>query len=278
MLVDLGRLDVLTGVSRAGDLVGDEIVARAGTGLVREFAPASVVDAEAVVSGRPGLLMTSGAPGGAYAVIRSAGIPVVVNSEWREATALARAEWLKYVALFLNEERTAGRLYRVMKERYRALSARATARPQKPVVMTGYSSRGSFAIAGGRSYVAALIGDAGGRYVWADNTAAGFANVDLEAQIRRAADADVWINGNAWQSLTAMLEDEPRYAEFKAYRLRQVWVFERRVTPSGGNDYWSRGVSHPDLVLADLVRIFHPSLLPGHAFEWYMQVPAAPAR
>jgi iron complex transport system substrate-binding protein len=75
-----------------------------------------------------------------------------------------------------------------------------------------------------------------------------------------------------------MLQDEPRYAEFKAYRLRQVWVFERRVTPSGGNDYWSRGVSHPDLVLADLVRIFHPSLLPGHAFEWYMQVPAAPAR
>ena len=30
----------------------------------------------------------------------------------------------------------------------------------------------------------------------------------------------------------------------------------------------------PDLVLADLVKIFHPTLTPDHAFEWYMPVPA----
>ena len=67
-----------------------------------------------------------------------------------------------------------------------------------------------------------------------------------------------------------MLDDEPRYAEFKAYQTGQVWVYERRQTPGGGNDYWSRSVSHPDLVLADLVKIFHPSLMPDHMFEWYM--------
>jgi iron complex transport system substrate-binding protein len=122
--------------------------------------------------------------------------------------------------------------------------------------------------------VAALIADAGGRYAWADNTAAAGATIELEAQLGRAANADIWINGGGWKNLAAMLEDEPRYAEFKAYRQGQVWVYERRVTPAGGNDYWSRSVSHPDLVLADLVKIFHPSLLPNRAFEWYMQVPA----
>ena len=71
-----------------------------------------------------------------------------------------------------------------------------------------------------------------------------------------------------------MVKDEPRYAEFKAYRTGQVWVYERRVTPTGGNDYWSRAVSHPDLVLADLVKIFHPGLVPQHEFQWYIQVPA----
>ena len=204
--------------------------------------------------------MTGGATSAALAVIRSAGMPVVANTEWLEPTALARAEWLKYMALFLNEERAAQQLYGAMKARYRALSARATARPEdeSPLVMTGRSTRGDFVIAGGRSYVAALINDAGGRYAWADNTAAGSATVDLEAQIRRAGNADIWINGGGWQSLAAMLEDEPRYAEFKAYRTGQVWVYERRVTPAGGNDYWSRSVSHPDLVLADLVKIFHP--------------------
>ena len=53
-----------------------------------------------------------------------------------------------------------------------------------------------------------------------------------------------------------------------------MWVYERRVTPAGANDYWSRAVSHPDLVLADLVKIFHPSLVPEHEFQWYIQVPA----
>ncbi len=53
-----------------------------------------------------------------------------------------------------------------------------------------------------------------------------------------------------------------------------MWVYERRVTPAGANDYWSRSVTHPDLVLADLVKIFHPQLAPDHTFEWYMPVAA----
>lgn len=276
LLVDLGRLDVLTGVARLDHLVGDEILERASTGKVRGFAPTLAIDAELVVSSRPSLLMTGGSSSAALAVIRSAGIAVVGNTEWLETTALARAEWLKYMALFLNEERAAQRHYTAMKGRYRALSARATSLPEtaKPLVMAGRGTRGDFVIAGGRSYVAVLIRDAGGRYVWAENTSAGAPTMDLETQIRRAVDADIWINGGGWRDLAAMVEDEPRYAEFKAYRQAQVWVYERRVTPTGGNDYWSRSVSHPDLVLADLVKIFHPSLLPNHAFEWYMQVPA----
>ena len=107
------------------------------------------------------------------------------------------------MALFLNEERAAQRLYGEMKARYRSLSARATAVADdaKPMVMTGRGTRGDFVIAGGRSYVAALIRDAGGRYVWADNAAQGSVTIDLEAQIRRAANADIWINGGGWQNL-----------------------------------------------------------------------------
>ena len=190
LLVDLQRLDVLTGVSQMKYLTGDEILKRAASGQVREFAPISTIDAELVVSQRPGVLMTGGATSAALAVIRSAGIPVVANNEWLEPTALARAEWLKYMALFLNEERAAQRLYGEMKGRYNGLSARAMAVPEdrKPTVMTGRGTRGDFVIAGGRSYVAALIKDAGGRYVWADNTAEGSATIDLEAQIRRAGE------------------------------------------------------------------------------------------
>lgn len=276
LLVDLGRLDVLTGVSTKKFLIGDEIVTRANSGQVREFAPVSVIDTELVVSARPALFMTGGSPSAELGVIRRAGIPIVANHEWLEPTALARAEWLKYMAVFLNEERAGQRLYGEMKARYRALSARAAAIPdaRKPAVMTGRGARGEFVIAGGRSYVAGLITDAGGRYVWADNDATGSETIDLEAQLARARNADIWINGGGWPSLGAMVQDEPRYGLFKAYRTGQVWVYERRVTPTGGNDYWSRAVSHPDLVLADLVKIFHPELVPDHELQWYLPVAA----
>ena len=58
LLVDLRRLDVLTGVSQMKYLTGDEILKRAASGQVREFAPISTIDAELVVSQRPGVLMT----------------------------------------------------------------------------------------------------------------------------------------------------------------------------------------------------------------------------
>jgi iron complex transport system substrate-binding protein len=276
LLVDLDRVDVLTGVSALSVIDSPLVEARIKAGKVVEFAKVGlVVDAERVVTSKPALLMAGGASNPTLPVIRSAGIPVVANTEWLESTALGRAEWLKYMALFLNEERKAQGLYGAMKGRYRALSARATALPEsaRPLVMAGRSTRGTFVIAGGRSYVASLIAHAGGRYVWTDNTAVGSASVDFEAQLRRAANADIWINGGGWTSLAAMLDDEPRYAEFKAYQRRQVWVYERRLTPAGGNDYWSRSITHPDIVLADLVKIFHPALMPTHAFEWYMPVP-----
>lgn len=277
LLADLERADVITGVAQGAVVDDAAVVERIRSGKVTEFARnVTVIDVERVVTSKPAMLMSGGAANTTLAVIRNAGVPVVANTEWLEPTALARAEWLKYMAMFLNEERKAEALYGAMKARYRAISARALEWPEgeRPRIMTGRSTRGVFVIAGGRSYVAAYIKDAGGRYVWPENTAGGSSSVDLEAQIIRAASADIWINGGGWTNRQAMLEDEPRYQEFKAFRDNQVWVYERRQTPAGGNDYWSRGVTHPDLVLADLVKIFHPRLTPGHAFAWYMQVPA----
>ncbi len=275
LLVDLHRLDVLTGVATKRFLIGDAILERLRGGAIREFAPASVIDTELVASQHPSMLMTGGSPSAELSVVRHAGVPVVADNEWLEATALARGEWLKFMAVFLNEDRKAQQLYNDVKARYRALSAKANAVPdaQKPTVMTGRGNRGDFVIAGGRSYAAALIRDAGGRYVWADNFAAGAPTIDLELQLQRAGNADIWINGGGWASLAAMVKDEPRYGFFKAFKTGQVWVYERRMTDSGANDYWVSAVAHPDLVLADLVKIFHPKLAAAHDFQWYLPLP-----
>jgi iron complex transport system substrate-binding protein len=277
LLADLGRMDVLTGVAQRNVIMDTEAEARINAGHVMEFARIGrQIDVERVVAARPSLLMAGGGSMPALSVVKAGGVPVVTNTEWLEPSALGRAEWIKFMALFLNEERKAQSVHEAMRARYRSLSARALSvrESERPLVMTGRSTRGLFTIAGGRSYVAALIKDAGGRYAFADNPAVASASVDLESQIQRAANADVWINGGGWVSLPAMLDDEPRYVAFKAYRQGQVWTYERRQKPSGANDYWSRGITHPDELLADLVKIFHPRLAPEHVFEWYVPVPA----
>jgi iron complex transport system substrate-binding protein len=281
LLTDLGRIDVLTGVAQRDAITDPDIQRRIASGAAIEFARVGlVVDAERVVAARPSLLMIGSSANRAVPAIRAAGIPVVPNAEWLERTALGRAEWLKYMAIFLNEEGRAQSLYGAMKARYRSLAERTTAirAAERPLVMTGRSSNGMFTISGGKSYVAALIADAGGRYAWSDDTAPGIITVDMEAQIAQAAGADVWINGGGWKSRRAMVEQEPRYAAFKAFREGRVFVYERRQTASGANDYWARSVTHPDVVLADLIKIFHPALARDHTFEWYMPVPESGAR
>ena len=225
-LADLDRVDVLAGVARFDTITDSHVDARVKAGRVVQFAPNGQIDVERVAIEKPSVLINGGAATATLTAVRHAGVPVVANTEWLESTALGRAEWLKYMALFVNEERKATALFDAMNGRYQTLRARATALPasNRPLVMTGIAINGAFHIAGGRSYVAALIADAGGRYVWADNADSGAPTVDLEAQLRRAANADIWINGGGWKNLAAMLDEEPRNALFKAYATSR-WVY-----------------------------------------------------
>jgi iron complex transport system substrate-binding protein len=275
LLADLDRVDVLTGLAQTRYATAQRVVDRIAQGHVTEYAGNEVIDTELVISKAPDVVLQSGGYTAALNALRKAGIAVVAIVEWQEPTALGRAEWLKYMALFLNEEEKAQRSFNAIRDRYFALRARAAEIPaqKRPRVMSGKMYRGMFGIPGGQSYVAKMIADAGGIYVWQDNPSTGTLSVDLEIQIARAADADVWINGDAWKSLSAMLAEEERYKEFKPFRLGSVWYYHRIVHENGGLDYWSRGLTRPDLILGDLIKIFHPELAADHEFVWYKQIP-----
>ena len=276
LLVELGHVEVLTGINEARYVTTEPVLDRIREGQVIEYARNYVINAELVISKAPSIVMAGGGYPEEYRTIRKAGIPVVVNAEWEETSAIGRAEWIKYMALFLNEEGKAQRSFDEIRDRYMKLRERTRGIPEnaRPLVMTGAASRGMFEVSGGASYVAELIADAGGRYVWSDDTSTGVKTVDLEAQIARAASADFWINGGQWKSLREMLLEEPRYREFKPVREGRVWLYDRLVNAAGAFDYWSRGVTRPDLILADLIKIFHPELGLDHEFVWYRQVPA----
>ncbi|MEM9037191.1 MAG: ABC transporter substrate-binding protein [Actinomycetota bacterium] len=270
----LGRVDDLVGVSSLGFVSSEAVLARSADLI--EYSSEGVLDTEVVLTAGADVLMTQGTEDEGYQLLRDAGLPVVANAEWLEPTPLGRAEWIKYMAVLFNEEAAATEQFESVEADYDAVVALAggVADEDRPSIMTGADFGGSFFAAGGDSYVAQLIADAGGAYVWSDNADTGSLELDLEAQLERAGDAEIWINGSTfWPSLSGMLDEEPRYGEFASHASGQVWVYNRIQNENGGVDYFERGVTRPDLVLADLLKIFHPELAEDHEFEWYQQVP-----
>lgn len=88
--------------------------------------------------------------------------------------------------------------------------------------------------------------------------------------LERAANADYWLNfSQAWQSAKDLIADDNRYADFQAVKTGNLYNNNGRVNANGGNDYWEGGISNPDIVLADLIKILHPEILPNHQLFYY---------
>ena len=275
-LQELGVLHVLTGVSSHGLVVSPAIRERIAVGAVVEYAPTFQIDAELVIAEAPEILMTSGFADPTHQVLSDAGVTLVANTEWLESSPLARAEWIKYVALFSNREAAAEAFFAKIVQRYEALQAAVKELGSRPSVQTGFVFGGIWYASGGDSYVARLLADAGAGYVWADNDQATAIQLDLEAQLDRAQDAEFWLDVSVfWTSLEDALSEDSRYAEFSAFQSGNVWNPTRIVGEGGGLDFYERGVTRPDLVLSDLIKIFHPELLPDHEMVWYERLPSA---
>jgi iron complex transport system substrate-binding protein len=54
-----------------------------------------------------------------------------------------------------------------------------------------------------------------------------------------------------------------------------VYNNDARVNANGGNAYYEEGAAHPSLILADLIAIFHPELLPDHELAFFRRLEAA---
>jgi len=142
-----------------------------------------------------------------------------------------------------------------------------------PTVFTGFSIKGTWYIPGGKSYVAQFLKDAGAEYLWADNLETGSIPLGFEAIYERAASAKFWLPGNLnWRSLRDLQVEDTRNGQFQALKTGQVYNNNLRLNAAGSDDYWESGLVNPDLVLADLIRIFHTEVLPNHSLIYYRKL------
>jgi iron complex transport system substrate-binding protein len=232
------------------------------------------VNVELALEADPDLIMTYsfGSPDTDSApVLENSGLPTVVNGDYVETSPLGRAEWVKFIATFYNAEAEAQTVWQEIEREYNSASERAQAVGDSPTVLADVPFEGTWYVPGAQSYVAQLINDAGGDYIFTDQEGTGSLPLDFETVFDRAQGADIWINVGSFETLNALAEADERYTEFAAYNQGEVWGNNRQQTEFG-NAYFESAPARPHIVLLDLIKIFHPELADDHEFVYYQEL------
>ncbi len=267
----LGELDSLVGHESFLFTMNEKLLEMAAAGKVKETGSGPQVNVELIMELDPDLVMTHAIGGewDTHPKLFEAGLHVAINGEHLETTPLGRFEWIKFLALFYNKEKEANAIFEETREAYKNLTDKVPVNAEKPTVFVNSPYQGTWWIPGGESFQARFIEDAGGDYLWSDENSTGALMLDIEAVFEKASNADIWINPGMWSSLAEAKAEDERFTEFTAYQKGAVYNNNRMENENGGNAYWEYGVAKPHVVLADLIKIFHPEILPDHEFVYY---------
>ena len=224
----------------------------------------SQLNVERLLAAKPDLVVSNAVGVSEYEALQRlarAGIPVLITAEWMEDHPLARAEWVRLFGLLLGKERQADSLFKAVETSYLAQAKLARAKEQKPTILIGGPFRDQWFVSGGRSFMARFFEDAGGDYLWKDDTTAGGVPLSFESVLTKARGADLWLYpgdfSNHWNTLDDGARQDARFASFSAFRYGDVYNNDARRLPDGANDYWESGNVNPHRMLADLISIFH---------------------
>jgi iron complex transport system substrate-binding protein len=196
-------------------------------------------------------------------------IPLVLSFDHLEKNALARAEWLKFFALFVDKRKTADSIFLNVETNYNRLKKLAASQMRHPSVLCELKYGDVWYVPGGKSSVAQLIKDASGAYFWESDTASGSLPLSFEAVYHKANNCDIWINTTSANSLKDVINQDKRYAAFNAFKTKQVFNYTKHQNSKGYSDYWETAIIYPDRIVNDLMRIFHPNLKDSLADFYY---------
>ena len=268
----LGQLDQICGAASASYINHPKVIQGVESGDIQSIQSGQKLDIERLLLLQPDLILTTNIGErqiDVYPKTQRASLPVVLTADYMEHHPLARTEWLKFIAEFFKTEDRSNEIFNSIKAQYTGLLDKTKGIDERPSVFCGAPYSGSWHLPGGDSFIARAIQDAGAHYLWADDPSRGSLPLDTERVFLRAAEADYWIHPSHYRSLSELFNADPRFAKFGAAQISQVFNNTRQVSKNGGNNIWERGIVHPEEVLADLIRIFHPDLLPEHELIYY---------
>ena len=275
MFSELGTVESIAAIDNADYVNDTNVLRKLAKKELAEVGKGPTPDLEAIIKLQPDLVLMFGMgnpqrdlPKG----FAESKLPVVIVLDHLEEHPLARAEWIKFFAAFVNKQQQADSIFKNVESKYLSIKKEAQSAEEYPSVFTEIKFGEAWYMPGGKSYMSILIADAGGNYLWKDVPQSGSIPLSFEQVLAKAGEADIWLNQPLLFSLKDILAADKRYAVFKAMRTKRVYNNTLHRNKMGYSPYWESGIAHPERILSDLTKIFHPQKFKQQDYYFYEQL------
>lgn len=241
------------------------------SGKVKEVGTNESMNTEVVIDLAPDALVghSISSDNKTFKDLQQSGIKVLYNGDWTEQTPLGKAEWVKFFGALYDKNDEAEQLFNQIEQDYNEAKKMAKNASKQPTVLCGAMYQDHWYLPQGNSWAGYFLNDAHSQYLWAESKGTGSLNLSFETVLEKAQNADFWIGPSEYTSLAELQKASPHYTQFKAFRDKNVYSWSSKKGPTGGLLYYELAPNRPDLVLKDLIKIFHPDLLPNHTLQFF---------
>ena len=262
----LGVENSLIGFPTTNFISSSKTRKRIDDGKVREVGVNESLNTEVLIDLKPDAIVTFGINNNNSTIdnLMKSGIHVFINGDWTEQSPLGKAEWIKFFGALYDIDTKANTLFNSIEANYNVALALAEKTTVKPNVLSGSIYQDKWYVPLGESWASIFIRDAKANYLWKDKKGFGSLSLSFEKVYEKAQNAEFWIGPGDFSSLKQMSDSNTHYAEFASFKNKKVYSYAVNKGPKGGIVYFELASARPDLVLKDLIKIFHPELLPNH--------------
>jgi iron complex transport system substrate-binding protein len=265
--IKLNAVDKVAGITSARFLFNKQIKEQLKNGKTHKIGIEGEFDNEVVMSLNPDIILISPFKRGGYELLKNLNIPLVSFLGYKESSPLGQAEWIKFTAALLGIEEQANKQFDEIERKYNDLKTLAESVEKRPTILSGEIHFGNWYVVGGNSYLAQLFQDAGASYFMQNDNESGGFYLDFEEVYSSGANADYWRMLNNHDGLftyEALRQSDSRYADFKAFKEKKLIYCNLSEKP-----FYENTPVEPEVVLSDLIKIVHPTLLPDHVPVYY---------
>lgn len=271
-LIDrLGALESIGGVCDLKYIKMPEIQERVRVGRVTDAGSGLNPDIEKIIDLNPdGILLSSFENNGGYGRIEKLGVPIIECADYMETSSLGRAEWMKFYGLLFGQYERADSAFAAVEEEYLSLKEKVDKQEGRPSVFSELKNGAAWYVPGGRSTMGRIYADAGGDYVFSYLDNSGSSPMNFETVLDKAQDADIWLvkyNSGQDKTYRELQGEYAPYARFKAFQDKHIYGCNTAKVP-----YYEEIPFHPEWLLKDLIKIFHPQLAEGYELKYFCKL------